>query len=222
MWGDCDGVRVFERPYGEGRIFWNVPVADILSMRKVPPDFSVSGRGVAVELDVIHRRDGERDLYFVRNKREDWAEVDCVFRPRIERAELWDPLSGARRVLPLSRGDHGRAAATLALPPHGSAFVVFGPSTRPAIGPLTCGGQRIAASAAFEQIASGEITISAPDRLQLLSFKAGAYRLRVGEREREFVVRDIPPAVEIPGPWEVQFASGMGAPPSKSMPRLIS
>ncbi len=222
MWGECDGVQVFEQSYGKGKIFWGVPVADVLSIRKVPPDFSVSERSIAVDLDFIHRRDGRRDLYFVRNKRNYWAEADCVFRSRTERAEVWDPLSGARRVLPLSLGADGRPAATLGLPPHGSTFVVFGPPIGPAIGPLTCAGERIAANAAFEQLASGEVTMPAADRLQLLSFSPGTYRLRVGQREREFVLSGIPPAVEILGPWEVQFAAGMGATPSKIFPRLIS
>jgi hypothetical protein len=96
------------------KIHWDVSLSELLRKRGVEPDFLCR-----LDLDYLHRRDGARDIYFVRNKREEWAEAECVFRAR-GAAEWWDPVTGTRR--PLASHD-GRVA--LSLPPLGSGFVVF-------------------------------------------------------------------------------------------------
>jgi (4-O-methyl)-D-glucuronate---lignin esterase len=222
LWGNCDGAQVFERSYGKGKVFWGVPVADILGIQGVPPDFSFSSRGTPVDLDYIHRLDADRDIYFVSNKLDSWAEADCVFRTKGQAAELCDPVTGATRILPVSGREDGRSRITLALAPLGSAFVVFSPSPQPVVGSITLEGKSIAGNAALEQLASVEVAMPAPDRLRLLSFAAGAYRVRVGDRERECVVTTVPAAIEIDGSWDVRFAEGWGAPASKTFPRLMS
>jgi hypothetical protein len=224
VWGNCDGAKVFERPNGKGTVYWGVPVADILGICGLLPDFSFSSRGTPVDLDYIHRRDGARDIYYVRNKLDYWAEADCAFRTKGATAELCDPVSGETRLLPVTGQADGRTHITLVLPPLGSAFVVFSPAKGPgpALGGVTLSGKPVAANAAFEQVQSVEVTMPAPDRLRLLSFAPGSYRMRIDDRDREFALAAAPAAVEIAGPWEVRFAEGLGAPASKTFPRLIS
>ncbi|MEK7406453.1 MAG: glycosyl hydrolase, partial [Acidobacteriota bacterium] len=123
LWGDCDGLKVRERSHGKGRVYWGVPVADILRRRGLTPDFTAQA-----DLDYIHRREGARDIYFVRNKREEWARADCVFRVKGRPAELWDPQTGEARPVPVSSRSGG-SAVTLALPPLGSVFVVWQPGS---------------------------------------------------------------------------------------------
>jgi hypothetical protein len=96
------------------KIHWGVPLQEALRKRGLKPDFSCQA-----DFDYLHRRDGPRDIYFVRNKREEWAEADCVFRAR-GAAEWWDPVTGTRRPL---ASDGGRVLLTM--PPLGSGFVVF-------------------------------------------------------------------------------------------------
>ncbi|MBI3683166.1 MAG: hypothetical protein HY235_22570 [Acidobacteria bacterium] len=126
LWGDCDGVHVRERAYGLGKICWGTPAGEILRRRSIPPDFS-AGRA---DLGYIHRRDGDRDIYFVSNQSDEPVEADCVFRVKGRGAELWDPVDGAVRAVAVSDRKDG-AAIRLALPPAGSMFVVFDRKSRP-------------------------------------------------------------------------------------------
>lgn len=122
VWGDCDGVRVREHSYGKGKVIWGVPVPEILRGRGLSPDFSSTA-----DMDYIHRRDGGRDIYFVRNKLEHAIDVECTFRIPGRGAQLWDAVTGTARPLAVTRVA-GRSRASLKLPAVGSAFVVFDPA----------------------------------------------------------------------------------------------
>jgi hypothetical protein len=104
--------------YGKGKAISGVPLREVLRERGIGPDFGYTGQA---DLDFIHRRDGARDIYFVRNKRNEAVDVEAAFRVKARAAELWDPVSGKT---------HGVAAeggkVKLSLPPYGSVFVVFG------------------------------------------------------------------------------------------------
>ncbi len=124
VWGDCDGVRVREHAYGKGKVYWGVPVAEILRLRGLGPDFSASA-----DMDYTHRRDGTREIYFVCNKREEPVEVECLFRVKGRAAQLWDAVKGVAQ--PLSVGAMGEnSRVRLSLPAVGSAFIIFDPRFR--------------------------------------------------------------------------------------------
>jgi hypothetical protein len=131
IWGDCDGARVREHAYGKGKVYWGVSVSEILKRRGLGPDFSAGP-----DLDYIHRRDGKRDIYFIRNKREGPLEAECTFRVSGRGAELWDAVSGTSRPLPVTAVANGSRIA-LEFPPVGSAFVIFDPSFRRNVKPST-------------------------------------------------------------------------------------
>jgi hypothetical protein len=220
LWGDCDGARIRERAHGKGMVYCGVSIAEILRRRGLRPDFSFSGRGGQIDLDYIHRRDGPRDIYFVRNKGEEWAAADCVFRAKGP-AELWDPVTGVRRLLPASGADGGGTRVPLVLPPLGSSFVVFDRSTNSEPLTIVRDGQAVAANMAIEHLPSVEVSMPDQDRVKLLSFSPGSYRVRAG-RQSNCTLDRMPPAVEIAGPWDVRFGEGWGAPVSTTFPRLVS
>jgi hypothetical protein len=112
---------VREHTYGKGKVIWGVPLRDILAQRGIGPDFAYSG---AADLDFIHRRTAGYDIYFVRNKKEEWAEADCTFRVRGRAPELWDPVTGGIQGARVAYTAAGSQVA-LKLPPNGSMFVVF-------------------------------------------------------------------------------------------------
>jgi hypothetical protein len=121
LWGACDGVRVRENTHGKGKVIWGVMLRDILAQRRIGPDFAFTGDA---DLDFIHRRLAAADIYFVRNKREAWAEAACTFRVKDRAAELWEPVTGAIEGAPVEQVAGGSRIA-LELPPYGSVFVVF-------------------------------------------------------------------------------------------------
>lgn len=95
-------------------------VVRTLEKMGVPPDFEADAR-----LRWTHRRDGERDIYFVANPEDRAVGASCTFRVSGKAPELWDPLSGGIRPLPEFSERDGRTIVPLRFEPHGSLFVVF-------------------------------------------------------------------------------------------------
>ncbi len=95
-------------------------VVELLQKMGVAPDFTSDG-----PLRYVHRRDGDAEIYFVANREDQPVEATCTFRVSGRVPELWDPLSGAVRSLPVY---HARGAYTtlpLRFEAHQSWFVVF-------------------------------------------------------------------------------------------------
>ena len=62
LWADCDGVKIKERRFGQGRVVRGVEPEKVLADAGLPPDFS-SGQA----LRYIHRAMENGDVYFVAN-----------------------------------------------------------------------------------------------------------------------------------------------------------
>lgn len=77
------------------------------------------------ELFVLHRRRDEGDLYFVVNTTFEQQSAELRL-PHGPAPILWDPSSGGSRPVTTRRGEDGRTAFDLTLPPAGSVFVVTG------------------------------------------------------------------------------------------------
>lgn len=133
LWGNCDGVAVQEHAFDKGRVVWQrkpVPaleqyggfaaVSSALSKMGIAPDFESDG-----PIRYTHRRDGSMDLYFVASHSDLVVEADCTFRVTGKAPELWDPLTGDVRGLPMFHEDGGRTSVPLCFEPGQSFFVVF-------------------------------------------------------------------------------------------------
>ena len=126
LWGPCDGERCKEHAYGRGKIIWGTPLWDILNARGFGPDFSVAARDAnGYDVDYIHRRTPEADIYFVSNKTDRPLEAVCTFRVTGRTPELWMPDTG--RIQPCRAWEPAGPGTqvALSLAPHDSMFVVF-------------------------------------------------------------------------------------------------
>ena len=138
MWGPGKGGEAPERSYGKGRIVSDRNrVRDILQQQGIGPDFSYSSPGKPADLDYIHRRTLDADIYFVSNTQMEEAEADCTFRVPPRLPKLWYPDTGD--IKPCT--DYARVAGgmklKLRLAPAGSVFVVFsGPAPEAAALPV--------------------------------------------------------------------------------------
>lgn len=144
---------VRERRVGQGRVVWRpgltrqgVPepapaspeqygdfavVTRLLEQMGVAPDFESDG-----PLRYAHRQVGETELYFVANREARAVDARCTFRVAGRTPELWDPLTGATRVLPEFTEAGGRTTVPLRFEPAQSWFVVF---RHPLTGPRPAG-----------------------------------------------------------------------------------
>src|SRR3546814_1181733 len=64
-------------------------------------------------------------IYFVANGRRRAEALGCTFRVTGRRPELWDPMTGKTRALPVYEQVDGRTRVALRLDEAGSCFVVF-------------------------------------------------------------------------------------------------
>ena len=124
VWGECDGVSRTEHPFGLGKVVSGKPIGDVLRELSVSPDFEFPA-GANANLDYIHRRDGDTEIYFVSNQTNHTTEVRCTFRVLGKQPELWNAATGEMRPAKHFWTQDGRTVVPLHLDPRGSVFVIF-------------------------------------------------------------------------------------------------
>lgn len=118
LWGGCSQTPHL---YGAGHVFCDTDARAALRELKVKPDFEdPSGR-----LDYVHRRDGLKDIYFVRNGSSSAVDSLAGFRVTGRQSELWNAVDGSVDVQAYGRVEDGTTRIPLHLAPYGSVFVIF-------------------------------------------------------------------------------------------------
>jgi hypothetical protein len=123
LWGSASAVGV--KNVGAGRVIWGKPISDVLQTDGVLPDLELRNAPQDLDIDWIHRRDRELDVYFLANLTELEADAEVAFRVSKRAPELWDAVSGSIRELPEFREENGRTWVPLRFAARQSWFVVF-------------------------------------------------------------------------------------------------
>ncbi len=232
LWGDCDGVSIIENRFGEGKVVWGKPLADVLAGLDSRPDFACLEVTPGEEIRYIHRHIDGDDLYFVASSFPEARRFLCTFRVKGKRPELWWPDTG--RIEPIAVYDE-RADSTvvpLALDPFGSVFVVFRGSTAP----LT---ERVISLRRNGVELSGLTPTPAPEtqlrheavgvehtgteEYHIEVAQPGTYELKTASGHTlKAEIPALPDPIEIVGPWELEFPKGWGAPERVTLEQLIS
>lgn len=100
-------------------------VSEVLKSINLPPDFEYTGLSDAGEIDWIHRRVGNDDIYFVASRWDTPEKLEATFRISGKQPELWDPVTGDIRPVKAFTQSNGRTTIPLEFDPRGSVFVVF-------------------------------------------------------------------------------------------------
>lgn len=231
LWGDADTRQPGERAFGRGRIAWRRPIADLLSTLPLPPDLLST-----VPLRSTHRRDPQTDtdLYFLANPGTNTVSPTVTLRVRHKAPELWWPDSGRIEQPAVYEVLENQVRLPLTLGPHGSVFVVL---RRPAAPP----SERVVAvqhdgttlldamSDNDPPATTGPMTpvpalqlTRAGGRLTALVTQPGTYDLVFADgRRQRLPALALPRPTEVPGPWQVRFAPGGGAPGEIAFDRLL-
>jgi len=125
LFGTGPESSVITRKFGKGRVVTGRTGREVLLADGIHPDFEASGAPAEAEINYIHRRDGKAEIYFVANRAKSAANISATFRVGDRAPELWDAVTGERRVVTDYKQLNGRTEVTLEIPPCGSLFVVF-------------------------------------------------------------------------------------------------
>ena len=201
LWGDLDGRERTSRKVGAGRVVQGKSEREILLELGVTPDFT----GPAA-LDFIHRRDGDAEIYFVRNKETTPFAGSATFRAGSRAPELWDPRTGTMAPAGMFRRTDAGIEVALNLAPMGSVFVVF--------------RGRLPATSVAAVSPPAQIERQG-DAKRLVAERAGTYTVTFGTGLRSQVtIPPLPGVMMLDTDWTVDFASPAGAPPRLSLPRV--
>ena len=110
---------------GNGRLFETTDAAAVLDRIDLPPDFEWKGLSDTGEIDWIHRRGEEGDIYFIASLWDRKERLECTFRVSGKQPEIWNPVTGDIRPATSFRQEQGRTIIPLEFQPRESIFIVF-------------------------------------------------------------------------------------------------
>lgn len=123
VWGKCDGKNVKQHVYGKGKVYWNVPLKEILKEKGIGPDFICDYENAFI--DFIHRSVGDTEIYFVANRNNRDEKAVCRFRVQSKTPELWDAVTGETSKIVKAINKDGYIQIDLQFAPFQSWFIVF-------------------------------------------------------------------------------------------------
>jgi hypothetical protein len=201
LWADLDGRERTSRKHGAGRVVQGRTEREILLEMGVSPDFTAPPA-----LDFIHRRDGDAEIYFVRNKETTPFSGTATFRAGLKAPELWDPRTGTMAPAGMFRRTETGIEVSLDLAPMGAVFVVF--------------RGRLPATSVASVSPPAQIERQG-DARRLVAERAGTYTVTFGTGLRSQVtIPPLPGVMMLDTDWTVDFASPAGSPPRLALPRV--
>lgn len=129
LWGNCDGEKVIMNRYGKGRVYWTESLAPVFDDIDLQPDVAFYGDNQDVDVRWIHRRWGDKDIYFLANSHNRFEDLQARFRVSGKTPRIFDPVTG-KVTSPLVYDERdGRVTLSLRFNPAGSVFIIFSPSS---------------------------------------------------------------------------------------------
>jgi len=199
-------ARLWSRDAGSGknRVFRGRTLTQVFGELNLPPDFKQENP-TAQPLRYLHRRIGERDVYFVANPDKNSVTADCTFRVTGKKPEIWRPDTGETATAAIWRPTRDGTTVRLDFDPVGSLFVVFQPGPED-LDPIV-GIKKQGVPDSTARVAWGAGTI------ELAATNSGAYELMLlSGKTIPVEIPTLPARVVVEGPWEVTFRPDLGAP----------
>jgi hypothetical protein len=120
LFGDGTGVH----KVGQGTVYAGQNLADVFNALNLKPDFDYPKQQNDSDMEFVHRKLTNGDLYFVDNRSDHAAVIDATFRIAGKQPELWRAETAKTEPASFNIAD-GRTTVPLRLEPWGTIFVVF-------------------------------------------------------------------------------------------------
>lgn len=124
LWGKIDGSSVTSNSYGKGKVYWGIPLANVLKTEKILPDVSTQ-QDDATNLMFIHKKMNGNDVYFMMNQQNQEIRREVSFRITGKTPEIWNPETGATVKPAVYTMDENFTTLPVTLKPYQSLLFVF-------------------------------------------------------------------------------------------------
>jgi len=124
VWGTIDGKKVTENSYGKGKVFYGLPIAEILAACEIIPEFKTNVQD-SMNLIYIHKKYGGYDVFFVANQLDAPLNRECIFSVGEKAVKLWNPIDGSIIQPALFTVENGRMRIPVSFKPRESLFFIF-------------------------------------------------------------------------------------------------
>ena len=124
LFGDGSGVR----KVGKGSVYAGQSLGAVFNALDLKPDFDYSKQSNDSDIEFVHRRLKDGDIYFVDNRSDHDATIDAIFRVAGKEPSLWRAETGTSEAVSFKVVE-GRTTVPLRLEPWGTVFVVFRKTT---------------------------------------------------------------------------------------------
>ncbi len=223
IWGACDGQKIKENEYGKGKVIWGKTLKQVMTEKNVGPDFDFNGNIENTNLDFIHRKIGDVDAYFIRNKTSQYLSGSGTFRVTGKQPEIWDPVTGNMIDNKIFFSDNNNTTLPLFFEPYGSVFIVFG-------NPLNDQNHFVSVKKDGQPIFPQNKAMGLPFKqckkypaTELVFKQPGEYELIYANGQAKTINAKKPgDPINIPGPWKVTFEKEKNAPASATFDELKS
>ncbi len=197
LWAGC---QTSSHVYGTGTVFCGADTRAALKAIKVLPDF----QSTSDQLDYVHRVDGTKDIYFVRNTTAHSVDTAARFRVDGRTPEIWNAMDGSITPQMNYQIEGGQTRMPLHLDPFGSVFVVFAQASRVHVTQILKNGNAIN---------SAQVTGDERSGFALQRADAGVYRVRLSDG-RELMAKVSAARTEElkASQWTIEFQADRGAP----------
>jgi hypothetical protein len=141
-------------------------------------------------LTFVHRRDGDRDIYFVTNVQEHAVDMPIEFRVSGKTPWEWNPYDGSIRRLLVYTGDRYVTTVPVRLAPYESTFIIF------------------EADGQFDHVIytdAWEVRDVGEDHLELVVNQNGTYTWQLNDWTTQRVTMDdVPATFRVSGMWGIE------------------
>jgi hypothetical protein len=124
LFGDGSGTHKL----GKGMVYAGQNLSEVVSVVHLDPDFDYLKHNSDSDVEFVHRKLKNGDIYFVDNRSDHNESIDATFRVAGMQPELWRAETGTAEPAPFIIAN-GRTTVPLYLEPWGAVFVVFRKAT---------------------------------------------------------------------------------------------
>ncbi|MFG6686804.1 glycosyl hydrolase [Mariniflexile sp. HNIBRBA6329] len=119
LWGTSkSGVKQI----GKGKVYWGKSIDEVLNEESISPDVVVPKD---LDINWIHRKTNDTDIYFVASKIDKPIDVALSFRLQDVYPQIWDAFTGEQAEAKIWSKSSQRTNVVLSLPASGSVIIVF-------------------------------------------------------------------------------------------------